>query len=188
MTSGYSVPCTRKRGVARCPPAASSKTRMNSSPMALRFSSGSMTPVEPLEEPVGGPHVDQLDALVAAEGLDDLLALALAHEAGVDEHAGELAARWPCARARRPPPSRRRRTGRRSPDRRRPAPGSASTCVSMIERHRPRGPAAAGLVEEVLEHLLAVRRVHDLGVELHAVEAPARVLERGDGHVGGRAR
>ena len=34
---------------------------------------------EPLEEAVGGPHVDELDALVAAERLDDLLALALAH-------------------------------------------------------------------------------------------------------------
>ena len=72
------------------PPAASSKTRMNSSPMVLRFSSGSMTPVEALEEAVGRPHVDELDALVAPEGLDDLLALVLAHEAGVDEHAGEL--------------------------------------------------------------------------------------------------
>ena len=30
------------------------------------------------------------------------------------------------------------------------------------------------VVQEVLEHLLAVRRVHDLGVELHAVE-PRRV-------------
>ena len=79
-------------GVGRCPPAASSKTRMNSSPMVLRLSSGSVTPGEALEEPVGGPHVDELDALVAAEGLDDLLALALAHEAGVDEHAGELGA------------------------------------------------------------------------------------------------
>ena len=63
---------------------------MNSSPIALRFSSGSTTPGEPLEEAVGGAHVDELDALVAAERLDDLIALALAHEAGVDEHAREL--------------------------------------------------------------------------------------------------
>ena len=63
------------------PPAASSKTRMNSSPMALRFSSGSVTPASRVEEAVGGAHVDELDALVAAERLDDLLALALAHEA-----------------------------------------------------------------------------------------------------------
>ena len=44
------------------------------------------------------------------------------------------------------------------------------------------------LVEEALEHLLAVRRVHDLGVELHAVDAAARVLERGDRRVGGARR
>ena len=43
MTSGYSVPCTRN--LASVDPApASSKTRMNSSPMALRFCSGSVTP------------------------------------------------------------------------------------------------------------------------------------------------
>ena len=74
------------------PPAASSKMRMNSSPIALRLSSGSMHALEPLEEPVGGPHVDELDAEVAPEGLDHLLALVLAHEAGVDEHARELGA------------------------------------------------------------------------------------------------
>ena len=63
--------------------------------MVLRFSSGSVTPCEALEEAVAGPDVDELDALVAAEGLDDLLALALAHQAGVDEHAGELGADGP---------------------------------------------------------------------------------------------
>ena len=45
---------------------------------------------EPLEEAVGRLHVDQLDALVAVERLDDLLALACPHETGVDEDAGEL--------------------------------------------------------------------------------------------------
>ena len=66
--------------------------RMNSSPMALRLSSGSVMPSRLLEEAVGGVDVDELDALVALEGLDDLLALAQAHEAGVDEDAGELGA------------------------------------------------------------------------------------------------
>ena len=72
--------------------------------MILRLSSGSVTPGQALEEPVAGPHVDELDALVAAEGLDDLFALALAHEAGVDEHAGELRPDGPvheCGRDRR---------------------------------------------------------------------------------------
>ena len=39
---------------------------------------------------------------------------------------------------------------------------------------RPRGRRAGDLVEEVLQQLLAVRRVHDLRVELHAVERGAR--------------
>ena len=34
--------------------------------------------------------MDELDALVAVERLDDLVALALAHQPGVDEHAREL--------------------------------------------------------------------------------------------------
>ena len=38
---------------------------------------------------------------------------------------------------------------------------------------RPDRRDAGDLVEEVLQHLLAVRRVHDLGVELHAVELRA---------------
>ena len=34
--------------------------------------------------------MDQLDALMPAEGLDDLVAFVLAHESGVDEHTREL--------------------------------------------------------------------------------------------------
>ena len=44
MTSGYSVPCTRYLASPACSRAACSKTRMNSRPMILRFSSGSVTP------------------------------------------------------------------------------------------------------------------------------------------------
>ena len=79
-------------GRPRCRRRSPRRPRMNSSPMALRFSSGSVMPDEPAEEPVGGVDVDELDALVATERLDDLLALALAHEAVVDEDAGELRA------------------------------------------------------------------------------------------------
>ena len=74
------------------PPEASSKTRMNSSPMVLRFSSGSVTPASRSKKRSPALHVDQLDPLVAPERLDDLLGLALAHQPGVDEHAGELGA------------------------------------------------------------------------------------------------
>ena len=68
---------------------------MNSSPIALRFSSGSITPSSRSKNRSAGPHVDELDALVALEGLDHLLALALAHQPGVDEHARELRADGP---------------------------------------------------------------------------------------------
>ena len=53
---------------------------------------------------------------------------------------------------------------------------------------RPGRSSARDLVEEVLQDVLAVRRVHDLGVELHAVERPLRVLEGGDRRRGGARR
>ena len=46
--------------------------------------------------------------------------------------------------------------------------------------HRPGRPAAGDVVEEVLEHLLAVLGVQHLGVPLHAGEPAVDVLERGD--------
>ena len=94
IRSGYSVPCTRNSASVR-PPVFSSKMRTNSSPIALRLASGSVTPGERVEEAVAGVDVDQLDAHVAPEGLDDLLALVLAHQPGVDVDAREL---WPIAR------------------------------------------------------------------------------------------
>ena len=44
----------------------------------------------------------------------------------------------------------------------------------------PRARAAADLLEERRQHVLAVGRVDDLGVELDAVEAALDVLQRGD--------
>ena len=55
-----------------------------------------------------------------------------------------------------------------------------STCSSITAAGVHVGRRAGDAVEEVLQHLLAVRRVHDLGVELDAVEAALRRLERGD--------
>ena len=65
---------------------------MNSSPIALRFSSGSATPVEPREEPLLRVDVDERHVEVALEGLDDLRRLVLAQQAVVDEDADELVA------------------------------------------------------------------------------------------------
>ena len=47
---------------------------------------------ERLEEPIRRLHVDELDVELAAEGVLDLLALAFAHEPGVDVDAGQLVA------------------------------------------------------------------------------------------------
>ena len=51
---------------------------------------------------------------------------------------------------------------------------------------RPVGVAARDLGEEALQDLLAVRRVHDLGVKLDPVEPALGVLERGDRRAGAR--
>ena len=47
----------------------------------------------------------------------------------------------------------------------------------------PRAVAAADVLEEGGQDLLAVGRVHDLGVELDAVDAALDVLDRRDGRL-----
>ena len=83
--------------------ASSSKTRMNSAPMILRLVSGSVTPASRSRKRVLGVDGDERDAEVLAEGRDDLLALVLAHQAVVDEDAGELVADRPVHEAARRP-------------------------------------------------------------------------------------
>ena len=55
-----------------------------------------------------------------------------------------------------------------------------ATCSSMTAAGVHVGGVPGDLVEEVLEDLLPVRRVHDLGVELDAVQPPRPILEGGD--------
>ena len=129
--------------------------------------------LELLEVAVGGAHVDELDALVALEGLDDLLALAEAHEPGVDEHAGQLG----------PDGLVHERGGHGGVD----AAGEGADDLGVADlladevdlgvddrAHDPRRRAAAHVVEQVLEHGLAVGRVDHLGVELHGVDLAGR--------------
>ena len=59
----------------------------------------------------------------------------------------------------------------------RSAPDLRADPLDLLLDHggrRPRGRRAGDVVEEVLEQVLAVRRVHDLGVELDAVEPALR--------------
>ena len=72
--------------------ASSSKTRMNVSPMRMRFVSGSVTPSSRARKRSRGVDVHERHLEVLAERLDDLLGLVLAHEAVVDEHARQLVA------------------------------------------------------------------------------------------------
>ena len=184
--SGYSVPCTRKR--------ASSTSRADllehaderlADDLALALGVGDV--VERAEEPVGRLHVDQVDVELAAERLLDLLGLALAQQTGVDEHARELVAD--------------RLVHERGGDRRVDAAGETADHPLAADLRpdlgdrllddrgvRPRRPAAAHVVQERLEHLLAALGVHDLGMELHAVDGAVAVLERGDRGAGRRRR
>ena len=127
----------------------------------------------------------QVDAGGGHEVALDLLGLALAHQPVVDVDAGEPVADRPL----------HQRRGHRGVD----AAGQAADRLPPVADlvadrldlllddvdHRPGGPAAGDLVQEVLEHLLAVLGVHHLGVPLHAGHPPSSVLEGRDrGHVG----
>jgi hypothetical protein len=128
--------------------------------------------------------VDERDVEVALERLDHLRRLVLAQEPVVDEHTRQLVA------DRLVDEQRRDRgvdaAGERTEDALLADLGADP--LDLLLDHgggRPRRPRADDAVEEVLQHLLAVRRVHDLRVELDAVQVPLRGLEGGDrGRVG----
>ncbi len=131
------------------------------------------------EKPVPGVDVDQLDAHRTAERLGDLLALPLAHQPGVDVHARQLVTDGALDEG---------RGDGRVDAAREPADGppvadlgpDAGDLLVDDRGHRPRRGQASTLVEEPAEHAHAVRRVDDLGVELHAVDPAFVVLEDGD--------
>ena len=134
--------------------------------------------VERLHEAVAGLHVDELDVELVAEGLLDLLGLAVTHEPGVDEHAGELVAD--------------RLVHERGGDRRVDATGQAAEHPRVADLradrrdllldHRRRRPLRAqpGARRTGSRFRISWPRVgvHDLGVELHAADAPLGALER----------
>ena len=142
--------------------------------MILRFLSGSVDAGELAEEQVARVAVHQRDVVVVAEQAHDLLGLARAQQPVIDEDAGELVAdrlvdqhrgdggidaagqaadHAPLADLGADARDRLRR-GRRPWSSRRCSP--RPSCVKLRSSSR------------------AVRRVHDLGVELHAVEVRAR--------------
>ena len=146
---------------------------MNSAADDLALLLGVGDAVELVEEAVGG--VDDLEP--DAGGGDvvglDLLALALAQQPVVDEDAGEVVADGPVHE--------RRGDGRvdaagQPADDELVADLRADRLDLLVDDvgRRPRRLDAGDVVEEVLEHRLAVLAVQHLGVELHAGEAARR--------------
>jgi hypothetical protein len=150
---------------------------MNSRPMILRFCSGSLTPASAFEERLARVDGDQAHAGGGHVVVLDLLALALAQQAVVDEHGDELVADGLVHE--------RRRDGRVDAARQRGQHATgADLCADAIDllgddvAAVPVGRKARRLVEEVGHDVLAVVGVLDLGVPLHAVEALLGVAER----------
>ena len=138
--------------------------------MSLRFSSGSVTPSSRREEALLRLDVDERHVEVAAERLDHLLRLVLAQQAVVDEDARQLVADRLVDEQRR---DRGVDAAREAADDALRADLGADPLDLLLDhrRGRPGGRSAGDAVEEVLEQVLAVRRVAHLGVELDAVEA-----------------
>ncbi len=116
---------------------------------------------------------------VAPEEIDDLLHLARTQETGVDQDADQLVAdrlvqqeRGNC----------RIDAAREAADHPAGADLRAHPGDRLLaeRRHGPGGGAARDPMREIGEQLVAARRVHDLGVELHAKDAPAVVGDRGE--------
>ena len=150
--------------------ASSSKTSMNSPPMILRFCSGSVTPASLVEEARAGVDDAQIDLEGAAEDRRDLRALAGAKQAVVDEDARQPSRRSPCrtsaaATAESTPPDRPQITRRVGPTCSAMSATASSTNEPSSSRRAPQTPK-----QEVGQQLGAARRVHDLGMELHALE------------------
>ena len=145
---------------------------------------GVVDPGQRVEELVAG--VDDVEG--GEDGLEvalDLLGLALAHQPVVDVDAGE-----PVADGALHDRGRDRgvdAAGQRA-DRAAVLADLRADALDLLlddVDHRPGLAAAGDLVQEVLEHLLAVLGVQHLGVPLHAGEPAVDVLERRDrGDVG----
>ena len=167
--------------------ASSSKMRMNSVPMILRFCSGSVTPFSLARIALLGVDRDQRDVEVVAEGGDHLLALVLAHQPVVDEHAGQPVADRPVDEQRGD--ARIDAAGQRAE--RAAVADLLADALDLLLDHRARAPGALGAADvdqEVAKHLLPVGRVHDLGMELDSVDAAFGRLDRGDRRRASRTR
>jgi hypothetical protein len=138
-----------------------------------------------VEEPVG--RLDDLEAYAGRrdEILLDLLGLALAQQAVVDEDARQPVADRALDQSRGDGGV---DAAGEAADRPLAADLRADPLDLLVDDvdHRPRRPAAGTLVQEVLEHVHALGAVQHLRVELHAVQPLVVVLEHGDRRAVGR--
>ncbi|GAA3088231.1 hypothetical protein GCM10020254_36090 [Streptomyces goshikiensis] len=153
--------------------------------MIFRLVSGSETPASAFRKRSLGVDDLQLHAGGGDEVLLDLLGLALAHQAVVDVHAGQLGTDGLLHEGR----------GDRGVHAAGEAADGALVADLLADRRDlllddvaggPGGLQAGAAVEEVLQDLLAVRGVHHLGVVLHAVQLLLVVLEGRDRDDAGR--
>jgi hypothetical protein len=166
--------------------AAASNTRMNTSPMRRRFSSGSSTPSRRLRNLLPRVHHDEVRAQMPAERALDALALTLPQHAIVHEDAGQLVADGAVHEGRG---DGRIDAARQPADDVTVADLLADALDGVLDERAgcPGRFAAADAEGEVREDLIAARRVRDLGVELHAEDGRVALAERGDGQVAGGA-
>ncbi len=138
----------QEAGVGRDRLPTSSKTRMNSSPMVLRFSSGSMTPSSRSKKRSAARTWISSMPWWRWKVSTTWSPSPSAHQAGVDEHARQLVADGPVHQGgghRRVDPAGQAADG----PTRRPTWARIGGDRRLDDRaHGPRGPAPAGLVEE----------------------------------------
>ena len=177
MTSGYSVPCTRKRTSANsCGDLFEHPNEGLPDDLALPLRVRDTG--EGLHETILGFHMDQVHVERPPEGLLDLISFAHAKQPVIDEDADQLVANRLVNECGSDRPSPHPRRGRTSPVRVPTASRTDSTACSMMPTCVHDRPGPAHLVEEVLDDLLPPHRVANLGVELHAKERAFGMLHR----------
>src|SRR5438067_2421731 len=130
--------------------------------------------------------MDERDVVGIAEEPHDLLRLACAHEAVIDEDAGELLADRLVDQNRS---NSAVDAARKTADHPLEAdlPLDAMDRLVAERRHRPVATAAADLDDEVAVELAAVRRMNDFGVELHRIKLALLIGDRREGGAVGGA-
>ncbi len=185
ITSGYSVPCTRNLAPV-CSRATSSNTRMNSSPIALRLPSGSVTPASFAR--------NRSCAFTCTSGTWKCRANVSSTCSGSPSRFSPWSTNthvsWsPIARY-----TRSAATEESTPPESAHRTCASPTCARISRdllvddvRRGPIGQQPAPVEQEALHHGLSVRRVRDLRMELDREQTALRILHRGDrDRVGGR--